>query len=279
MNVEPLGAVRRLTAAAARALRITKRQPHFEREIRAQEIRKVGAVGAKDDLHRVLAETQMVEQDIARLIAQHIMQRRPRRRGVQRVIEKLLDPCREQVFRRAIPCVAQGPDDTFGRARRRGPVGAHGDVAGDRAAPGRRAVASERRAPRPRGRRLDLGEPEIRRPAVALAGFRRDASVGRDQRKLALERLLRGENDAQRRALPRRNRRRQDRDLGRIFTGAGRALRPRVRHREKKGGKSPCYQQKCWRSRRKMACWKQLRPLASLDRDQTITPDRASPQL
>ena len=53
----------------------------------------------------------------------------------------------------------------------------------------------------------------------------------------------------------------------------------RIRLLEKKGGKSPCYQQKCWRSRRKMACWKQLRPLASLDRDQTITPDRASPQL
>ena len=50
-------------------------------------------------------------------------------------------------------------------------------------------------------------------------------SVGRDQRKLALERLLRGEDDAQRRALPRRDRRGQDRELGRLFAGAGRTLR------------------------------------------------------
>ena len=75
--------MRRLAAAAARALRVAERQPHLEREIRAQEIRKVGAVGAKDDLHLVFAETQMVEQDIARSIAQHFMQRRPRRRRVR----------------------------------------------------------------------------------------------------------------------------------------------------------------------------------------------------
>ena len=251
LNAEPLGAVRRLAAAAARALRITERQPHLEREIRAQEIRKVGAVGAKDDLHLVFAETQMVEQEIARSIAQHFVQRRPRRRRVERIVEKLLDPCREQVFRRAIPCIAQRPDAPRRRARRRRPVGAHGDVARDRAAPGRRAVARERRAPRPRGRRLDLGEPEIRRPAVPLTRFGRDASIGRDQRKLALERLLRGEDDAQRRALPRRDRRGQDRELGRIFTGAGdEPCGPRVRRREKEGGKRPCDQQKCCRSGR-----------------------------
>ncbi len=77
------------------------------------------------------------------------MQRRPRRRGVHRVIEKLLDPCRKQVFpSRDSMCCARARR-YLGRARRRGPVGAHGDVARDRAAPGRRAVASKRRAPRP----------------------------------------------------------------------------------------------------------------------------------
>ena len=105
------------------------------------------------------------------------------------------------------------------RARPRRPVAAHGDFARDGAAFGRRAVARERRAPRPRGRRRDLDEPEIRRPAVPLTRCGRDASVGRDQRKLALERLLRGEDDAQRRALPRRDRRGQDRELGRVFAG------------------------------------------------------------
>ena len=96
-----------------------------------------------------------------------------------------------------------------------------------RAALGRRALAREPRVPRPCGWRRDLGEPEIWRPAVPLARFGRDASIGRNQRKLALERLLRGEDDAQRRALPRRDRRGQDRELGRVFAAA-RSGGPRV---------------------------------------------------
>ena len=148
------------------------------------------------------------------------MQRRPRRRGVERRVEQLLDPCGIQVFRRAIPGIAHGPDASRRRVRPRRLVGADGDVAGDRAALGRRALARELRLPRPRGRRRDLGEPEIGRAAVPLARFGRDAAVGRNQRKLALERLLRGEDDAQRRALPRRDRRGQDRELGRVFAAA-----------------------------------------------------------
>ena len=92
LNAQPLRALRRLAAAAARAFRVPERQPHLEGEVRAQEIRKVGAVGAKDDLHLVFAETQMVEQEIARAVAQHLVQRRPRRRSVERRVEKLLDP-------------------------------------------------------------------------------------------------------------------------------------------------------------------------------------------
>ena len=230
LDVPPRVALRRLAAAAARALRVPERQPHLEREIRAQEVRKVGAVGTDDEPHLVFAETQMVEQEIARLVAQHLMQRRPRRRRVERRVEQLLDPCGIQVFRRAIPGIAHGPDAPLRRARPRRLVGAHGDLARDRAALGRRAVARELRVPRPRGRRRDLGEPEIRRPAVPLTRFGRDASIGRDQRKLALERLLRGEDDAQRRALPRRDRRRQDRELGRVFAGAGWTLGPCVHY-------------------------------------------------
>ena len=226
LNVPPRGALRRLAAAAARALRVAERQPHLEREIRAQEVRKVGAVGANEEPHLVFAETQVVEQDIARSIAQHLMQRLPRRRRVERRIEELLDPCGIQVFRRAVPGIAQGPDAPFRRARPRRLAVAHGDLARDRAALGRRAVAREPHLPLPRGRRRDLGEPEIRRPAVPLTRFGRDAAIGRDQRKLALERLLRGEDDAQRRALPRRDRRGQDRELGRVFAGADWTLGP-----------------------------------------------------
>ena len=58
---------------------------------------------------------------------------------------------------------------------------------------------------------------------MALARFDRDVSIGSDQRKLALERLLHGEEDAQRRALPRRDRRGEHRDCG-ILAGAGAGL-------------------------------------------------------
>ena len=181
----------------------------------------------------------MVEQDIARPIAQHLVQRRPRRRRVERRVEQLLDPGGIQVFRRAIPGIAQRPDAAIRRARPRRLDGAHGDLARDRAALGRRAVARELRVPRPRGRRRDLGEPEIRRPAVPLTRFGRDAAIGRDQRKLALDRLLRGEDDAQRRALPGRDRRGQDREFGRLFAGADRALRLRVHCRERQTKNAP----------------------------------------
>ena len=110
LDVPPREAPRRLAAAAARALRVAERQPHLEREIGAQEVRKVGAVGANDHLHRVFVETQMVEQEIARPVAQHFMQRRPRRRRVERRVEQLLDPGGIQIFRRAIPGIAQRPD-------------------------------------------------------------------------------------------------------------------------------------------------------------------------
>ena len=59
---------------------------------------------------------------------------------------------------------------------------------------------------------------------MPLTRFGGHASIGSDQRKLALERLLRGEDDAQGRAFPRRDRRGQDRKLGRLFAGADRAL-------------------------------------------------------
>src|SRR5450759_3402192 len=97
-NVEPLEALRRMAAAAARARRVAERQPHLEREIGAQEVRHVGAVGAHHESGLVLAETQIIEHDIARPIAQHFVQRIPRRRRVERGVEQLLDPGRIQVF-------------------------------------------------------------------------------------------------------------------------------------------------------------------------------------
>jgi hypothetical protein len=58
LNAEPLVAIRRPAAPAARALRVSERQPHLEREICAQKIRKVGAVGAHDEPHLAFAEAK-----------------------------------------------------------------------------------------------------------------------------------------------------------------------------------------------------------------------------
>src|SRR6266705_3312072 len=76
----------------------------------------------------------MVEQEIARGVAHHLVQRRPRRLRFERIVEQLLDPGGEQVLACAIPGVAQGPG-----APRRGAwsarfVHAHLDLARDRAA-------------------------------------------------------------------------------------------------------------------------------------------------
>jgi hypothetical protein len=47
------------------------------------------------DLHLVFTEAEMIEQDVSRPIAQHFVQGGPRRRRVERGVEKLLDPCRK----------------------------------------------------------------------------------------------------------------------------------------------------------------------------------------
>src|SRR5262249_35416067 len=112
--------------------------------------------------------------------------------------------------------------------------------------------------PRAGSRRGDLDQPEIRRPAVPLARFGRDVSIGPDQRKLALEQLLHGEDDAQRRALPRHERRRQERESGRVVAADELTLGPGVNDREKQ---CSCDQQQCCHSSSKLAYVKQLSPL------------------
>ena len=189
------------------------------------------------------------------------MQRRPRQRRVERRVEQLLDPGGIQVLGLAVPGVAQRPDAALRRARPRRLVGVHGDLARDRAALGRRVGrARASRCQVPAAGLRDLGEPEIRRPAVPLARRGRDVAVGRDQRQLALERLLGGEDDAQRRALPRRERRGQDRELGRVFAAAAPTLGLRVHDRGKEDERCACDQRQCCRGSSKPVCWKQLSP-------------------
>ena len=222
-DVEPLVALRRRAAGAARAIRIAERQPHLVGEIGAQEIDEVGAIGAQAQRSIVFAETEIVEQQIARPVAQHFMPRLPRRLGVERRVEQFLDPCRIADFPSRDSSYCAPARRCPRRARRSGGFGrADGDVAGDRAAAGRRVVERQRRVPGARGRRGDLGEPGIGRPAVPVRRFGGDAAIGRDQRKLAAQRLFGDDHDAQRRALPRRERRGQDRDLGGVRASAGR---------------------------------------------------------
>src|SRR5262249_46334570 len=65
LNVPPRVALGYLAGATARAFGVAERQAHLEREIGAQEVRQIGAVGPNKESHRVFAQTQMVEKDIA----------------------------------------------------------------------------------------------------------------------------------------------------------------------------------------------------------------------
>src|SRR5579872_3246750 len=100
------------------------------------------------------------------------MERRPGWLCIQRVIEKFLDPGGKQVFSCPVPAGVHGPGAPGDRARPWRRVGAHLDFARNRAALDWRMIAYERCTPGPRGWRLDLGEPEIRRPTVALSRLR-----------------------------------------------------------------------------------------------------------
>ena len=154
-------------------------------------------------------------------VAQHLVQRRPRQLLALRRVEELLDPRRVQVLGVAVPRVAQRPDAFRCCARRARRASLHGDVARDGRALRGVAVTRQLGLPLSDRRRCHLRDPEVRRAATPLTRCDRHLAIGRDQRKLALQRPLGGEDDAQGRALPRRHRRSQDAELGR-FLAAGR---------------------------------------------------------
>ena len=110
----------------------------------------------------------MIEQEIARPVAQPDVQRRPRQLLADRRVEQLLDPGRIQVFRRAVPRVAQRPDAARRPARPRRRIGAHGDLARASRRPRASRATCLRRATRPRRPRSTA----VRRAARAI-GWRR----------------------------------------------------------------------------------------------------------
>ena len=132
----------------------------------------------------------MVEQEIARGVAHHLVQRRPRWLRIERIVEQLLDPGGEQVLGCAIPGIAQGPGAPRRGARAARFVRAHLDLARDRAASCARLPGRERRMPGARRWRLDLGEPEIRRAAMALPRGGGHAAIRSGQRELSFKRLF-----------------------------------------------------------------------------------------
>ena len=71
--------------------------------------------------------------------------------------------------------------------------------------------------PSPGGRCRDFREPGIRWPAVPLVGFDGDGPVRSDERKLAIKRLLRSEDNPQRRPLPGGDGGREHCELTRVF--------------------------------------------------------------
>src|SRR5262245_49916175 len=204
----------------------------------------------------------MIEEDVAGLVAQDLMERGPRRSLFERRVEELLDPCRVKVLRPARPLLAHGPDALCRRARPWRLLALNGDVTRKRAALRSRTLARELGLPPPRGRRGDLGEPEIGRSAVPIARFGRDGPIGSDERELAVERLLDGEDDAQGGAVPWCDRRGEEGELGRLLAG-GMALGLGARAR---GGKCVPDQQKCCRSGNKLACIEQSSSPGFLDR-------------
>ncbi len=97
--------------------------------------------------------------------------------------------------------------------------------------------------------------PGIRRPAVPLGRFGGNAAIGRDQRKRALDRLFGDDHDAQRRALPWRQRRGQHRNVGGLAATAGGSPGGRIRSRD---GNRTSRQQQRRRSGGKPACEKHV---------------------
>src|SRR5262245_53942900 len=156
------------------------------------------------------------------------MHRAPRRLFIKRRIEQLLDPRRIEILRVTVPRRAHRPDaSSLDRPRRF--LALHHDVARDRLAVCRGVVAHEHRLPGARGGGSDLREPEIGRPAMPVAGCGHDVPVRRDQRKLAVEGLLRSEDYTQGRTLPRRHRRGEHGESRLVLAGGGWGLHLRLR--------------------------------------------------
>src|SRR5207253_8523597 len=110
----------------------------------------------------VLAETEMVVQEIARGIPRHLVERAPARLGIERIVEELLHPRREEILAGAVPVAGDRPHSGRSLARRWPPVDA------ERATRRGRGVVAERDPVRPRAVGGYLTIPPVGRAAAPL---------------------------------------------------------------------------------------------------------------
>ncbi len=227
-----------MPARPARALGIAERQPELPREVGAQKVRQVGAVGREPKPARlVLAEPHVVVEEVPRGIAGHLIEAVPARLGVERVVEELRDPHRKKVLGRPVPRARHRPDAAGGRAPAR--WGAHPQLGARLRAPGGRELepvcAGSARVclhVPPPGRAVVAGGP-CGRQRHALGAEERDGDV--------VERVLGGGYDAHQLARRRGGGARKQRH--RIRRPAGRRLRRDAcgGAREQRRGDRPSY--------------------------------------
>ncbi len=220
----PLHAARRRAAATARAIGVAERQPELPREVRAEEERQVGAVGLEVQAARpVLVEPQMIVEEVTRRVAEHRLEMLPARLGVERIVEKTLDPCRVEKLGSAVPRALDRPRSARRRASRR--IVADSDrVAGIRGGiSGRQAGAI-----RAHGGNGGLDRPPRRRRAATLVAPGERPSVRILDRERASARRCRDREDAHSPAGSRHAWAREERHVGRRATRRPRRARSRV---------------------------------------------------
>src|ERR1700712_5437856 len=109
----------------------------------------------------------MVVEEVARLIAQHLVPDLPVQVLLRRRVEQFGDPGREQRLVGGVPAIAHLPDGPCRNPELR-LLAADGDLAGKGVAI---PAARKRRAPGAGGGCGDLGEPGIWRTVVTVGGF------------------------------------------------------------------------------------------------------------
>src|SRR5262249_54387538 len=150
---------------AAAAFGVAEREPELPCEVGAEEVGQVGAVGLEaKPACAVLAEAEMVVQEIALGVPCDLVQRTPSRLRIEGIVEEVLDPGGDEVLGRPAPVRCALPP---ARPRVLRAVFCRADV--DRATCGLLRSLLENRAMGSGALGHDLDVPPVRWPAATLA--------------------------------------------------------------------------------------------------------------